>query len=120
MNEFLDKILSTLSPLALFSIGLQLKFGEWRAESKNLLVGLSYKLIVAPLIIFIFVMLTHSTGYFSKVIVFEASMPSHITASLLASQFELNPRLCNLMVGIGIIASFLTSTIWYFVCNNFM
>jgi len=117
INSFLDKILATLSPLALFSIGLQLKFGEWRSEAKNLFFGLTYKLLFAPFIIFLLLLLFNGTGNFAKIIVFEAAMPAHITASLLLSQYDLNPRLCNLLVGFGIIASFFTSTFWYWLSN---
>jgi len=120
INPFLDKILVTLSPLALFSIGLQLKFGEWRSEAKNLLFGLTYKLLFAPFIIFLLLLIFQGTGNFAKVIVFESAMPAHITASLLASQYDLNPRLCNLLVGFGIVASFFTSAFWYWICSMFI
>ena len=119
INPFLDKILATLSPLALFSIGLQLKFGEWRSEAKNLVFGLTYKLLLAPLIVFSFLLIFGGTGNFAKVIVFEAAMPAHVTATLLLSQYDLNPRLCNLLVGFGIVAGLFTSAFWYLICSVF-
>jgi predicted permease len=115
INPFLEKILATLSPLALFSIGMQMKFGNWHSELRNIIVSLSYKLLLAPLIIFAIVKFSGLDGMTGNITVFEAAMPAHISASLLASQYELNPQLCNLIVGVGIIVSFVSSAIWWWV-----
>ncbi|MDL2283334.1 AEC family transporter [Odoribacter sp. OttesenSCG-928-G04] len=115
----LDKFVATLSPLALFSIGLQLKLSDWKKEQKHLYWGLFYKLLLAPLFVFLFLWLMNGTGNLAKITVFEASMPSHITASLLASQYNMNPKLCSLMVGFGIIGGFLTTLIWWLVGEYF-
>ena len=120
INPFLNKILATLSPLALFSIGLQLRFGEWHSEAKNLFWSLGYKLLFAPFIIFLILLIFGGTGNFAKVIIFEAAMPAHVTASLLLSQYDLKPRLCNLLIGFGIVASFFTSAFWYWICGIFI
>ena len=111
----MDKLVATLSPMALFSIGLQIKFGAIKQEWKLVTAGLSYKLLLAPALVMILAFLLHSTGNPAKISVFEAGMSSHITASLLASQHGLNPRYCSLVVGIGIVTSFITETGWYYV-----
>jgi predicted permease len=118
-NPLLDKFVATMSPMALFSIGLQLKLGEIKREWRLLSAGVLYKLILAPCLVLILALILHSTGNLGKISVFEAGMSSHITASLLASQYNLNPRYCSLVVGIGIILSFLTSTIWFFILQGF-
>ncbi len=115
----LDKFVATLSPLALFSIGLQLKIGDWKKEKAHLSFGLFYKLLVAPLLVFIFVWTINGTGNMARITVFEASMPSHITASLLASQYNMNPKLCSLMVGFGLIGGFVTTFIWWWLGDVF-
>lgn len=109
----LDKFVATLSPLALFSIGLQFKISDWKKDRSPLAYGLLYKLIIAPVVIFLFVKLMDGTGNLARITVFEAAMPSHITASLLASQYNMNPRLCSLMVGFGLVVGFLTTFIWW-------
>jgi len=114
-NSLLDKLVATMSPMALFSIGLQLKLGEMKREWKLLSAGLLYKLILAPCLILVLALILNSTGNLAKISVFEAGMSSHITVSLLASQYNLNPRFCSLVVGLGIILGFVTSTCWYFV-----
>jgi len=58
-------------------------------------------------------------GNLTRITVFEASMPSHITASLLASQYNMNPRLCSLMVGFGLMFVFITTFIWWWVSEWF-
>jgi predicted permease len=115
MNPLLDKLVATMSPMALFSIGLQLKFGAIKQEWKLVSVGLFYKLLIAPGLVLLLALLLHSTGNSAKISIFEAGMSSHITASLLASQHGLNPRYCSLVVGIGIITGFITETGWYFL-----
>lgn len=115
VNPLLDKLVATMSPMALFSIGLQLKFGAIRQEWKLISTGLIYKLLLAPCLVLLLALLLHSTGNSAKISVFEAAMSSHITASLLTGQHDLNPRYCSLVVGMGIVTGFITATAWYFL-----
>ena len=114
-NPLLDKLVATMSPMALFSIGLQLKFGEIKREWRLLSAGLLYKLIVAPFLVLMLAIVLQSTGNLAKISIFQAGMSSHITISLLASQYGLNPKYCSLVVGLGIIFGFITSTCWFFL-----
>jgi predicted permease len=109
----LDKLVATMSPLALFSIGLQLRLGEIKKEWRLLSAGLLYKLVLAPCLILLLATFMQSTGNLPRISVFEAGMSTHITASLLAAQYKLNPQFSSLMVGTGIVAGFITSTGWY-------
>lgn len=117
-NPLFDKLVDTMSPMALFSIGLQLKLGEIKREWRLLSAGLIYKLILAPCLILLLALAMHSSGDLAKISVFEAGMSSHITVSLLASQYNLNPRYCSLVVGLGIVSGFITSAVWYFVLRG--
>ena len=114
-NPLLDKLVATMSPMALFSIGLQLKLGALKEERQLLSAGLFYKLILAPVIVLGLVILLQTSGNLAKISVFQAGMSSHITVSLMASQYNLQPKYCSLVVGLGILAGFVTSTIWYFI-----
>ncbi|MDR0546138.1 MAG: AEC family transporter [Dysgonamonadaceae bacterium] len=116
-NPLLDKLVATMSPMALFSIGLQLKIGAFKHEWRLVTAGVVYKLILAPLVVFCLAFLLPGEGNVARISVFEAGMSSHITVSLLASQYNLNPKYCSLVVGVGILASFVTLSIWYFVMN---
>lgn len=112
---FLDKLVATLSPLALFSIGMQIRFKNFREEFRNISFGMLYKLIIAPTIILLLSLAFGNTGTLAKITVFETAMPTHVTASILAGEFDLNPKLCNLMVGCGILVGFITTAMWYFI-----
>jgi predicted permease len=113
-----DKLVATISPMALFSIGLQLKFGAIKQEWKLVSTALTYKLLLAPMLVLLLALLLQSTGNAAKINVFEAAMFPHITVSLLASQYGLNPRYCSLVVGIGIVAVSVTATGWYFLLQH--
>jgi len=115
INPLLDKLVATVSPMALFSIGLQLKFGAIRQELKLISAGLLYKLLLAPCLILLLAFLFNTSGNPAKISVFEAAMSSHITISLLAGQQGLNPRYCSLIVGVGIVTGFITAAGWYFL-----
>ncbi|MDR0543562.1 MAG: AEC family transporter [Dysgonamonadaceae bacterium] len=114
-NPLLDKLVATMSPMALFSVGLQLKPGAIKDEWRLVSAGLVYKLVLAPFLAFLLALLLHSSDNQARVSVFEAGMSSHITVSLLAAQHNLNPKYCSLVVGLGIIFSFFTLTGWYFL-----
>lgn len=119
-NPVFDKLMATMSPMAVFSIGLQLRLGSIGKEWRQVSTALIYKLFLAPLLILAVAMIIGEKGSASQVSVFEASMSSHITVSLLASQNGLNPRLCSLIVGVGIIAGFVTAPLWAWVIGVFL
>lgn len=114
-KNILKTLGNTLSPLALFSVGFQLKLKEIKGKSHFLFIGLSYKLILAPVfiaIIYSFLDLEPTVYYIS---IFEAGMGPMITAGIVAISYNLNPNLVTLMLAIGISLSFITLPIfWYF------
>lgn len=115
LDIFFDKIAATVGPLALFSVGLQLKFGGWASELKHISVALLYKLMLAPLMVMLVALLLGLKGMVPKIAIFEAAMPTLVTGGIVADQYNLNPRLSNLIVGVGIALSFITTGIWWFI-----
>lgn len=102
--------------LALISVGLQLKPKFERLLWKELSLGLAYKLIAAPLLIFIlYYYIFGLKGLVFHVSLIESAMPPMIMGSVLAVQFNLNPRLANLMVGVGIPLSAVTLLLWWLI-----
>lgn len=118
LDDVFDKLAVTIAPLALFSIGLQIKFEGWKHEVRHIGYALLFKLLLAPLIILTIVLITNMKNNISQVTVFEASMPSFITASIVASQYNLNPKLSSLITGVSIVLSFITTAIWYWVITS--
>ncbi len=117
-DALFDMLAATVAPLALFSIGLQLKFDGWRRELNHLAASFLYKLVVAPLVIFCIVYFLGMKGIIPQISIFESAMPSHLTATIVASEYNLNPKLTSLVAGIGIVISFVTTALWYFTIKG--
>ena len=118
INPLFDKIAATLVPLALFSVGMQLSFEGWREEISALVMAISYKLIIAPALILLIILTGHFHGLIADISLFEAAMAPMITAGVLAAQYQLNPKLANLVVGMGILCSFITTALWWLMTNH--
>ena len=118
LNPLFDKLAGTVGPLALFSIGLQLKFGGWFSELKLISIALIYKLVLAPLSILIIALILGMNGTITKITIFEMAMPTLLTAGVVADQYNLNPKLSNLVVGIGILLSFITTGFWWLILTK--
>jgi len=88
-------------------------------HKRNLALGLGFKLILAPLAIFLlYVPLLGASGQAIQVTLFEAAMPPMITAAIVATEHDLDPPLANLMVAVGLILSFFTLTAWWWMMRG--
>jgi malate permease and related proteins len=116
LHEIFEWIGKSLTPVALIAVGLQLKVNLSAMKSRYLWLGLGYKLVIAPLIIFaIFGLILQAEGLIFKVSVIEMAMAPMITGSIIAISHDLMPKLASLFVGVGIPLSFLTIGIWYLI-----
>jgi predicted permease len=111
----LERFAAMLAPLALISVGLQVKLGDIKESFQYLKWGLGYKLIVAPIVIFVLYTLLGVPSEIFKVALYESAMAPMITASIVAASYGLQPRLAGLMVGVGVPLSLITLSIWYFI-----
>lgn len=112
----LQKIGSGVTPLALVSVGLQLRFESRSQHWKFLGLGLLYKLILTPAVIyFLYVIVLNQHSKMIEVSIMEAAMAPMITASILATTHGLKPRLSSMMIGYGIPISFITLAVWYLI-----
>jgi len=112
--EILQKLGSTLTPLALVSVGFQLQFGGLRQVLGPLTGGLAYKLLAGPaLILLLYSFVIGATGTIIQVTIFEAAMAPMITAGIIAIDHDLRPQLVGMLVGIGIPLSFVTLHVWH-------
>lgn len=110
----LKSLADIMAPLALISVGMQLKWPRKIVCWKEIAAGLLYKLLIAPAAIyFLFISLFGVNILSARVSVMEAAMAPMITGALLATQYKLNPELASILVTIGIPLSFLTLTLWY-------
>jgi predicted permease len=119
LADVLRRLGDTLVPLALVSVGLQLRLDQAQNVKAPLAIGLVFNLIVGPLLLAVlYVKLLHATGSVAKVTLFESAMGPQIGASIVAIQHGLNPPLITLLVGIGITLSFFTLPMWWYLLQG--
>jgi predicted permease len=111
----LSRLGSTLAPLALVSVGLQLRLDALPGYRLLVAAGLSYKLLIAPAVVALLCFgLMNLQGRVMNITLFEAGMAPQIGGSIVAIQYGLDSSLITLMVGIGTVLSFLTLPVWWF------
>ncbi|PZN33522.1 MAG: transporter [Proteobacteria bacterium] len=107
-EDILARLGSTLAPIALFSVGLQFRLlpgeGQWSAAS----LGLAWKLLLAPAIVYGTALALGIAPPVLAVAVLEAAMAPMITAAIVAAQHDLEPHLANLVLGVGVLISLVT------------
>jgi malate permease and related proteins len=113
ITKVLSSFASTIVPVALVAVGLQLQLKLPREEIKPFTVALIVKLIIAPLIAFIICKIFAWNNQASIVSIMEAGMAPMITAGAIASMAGLAPRLSTAIVGYGIIISFITTALLF-------
>jgi hypothetical protein len=118
--DVLQKMGTPFSILALTSIGLQMSFKKEDLQVKPLLYGLLYKLLIAPLLIFIgYIVIIGEHSLVGKISVVGAALGSMNTATVIAINYGLNPKLATQMVSISIPLSFINVGIWYLLVMNY-
>ena len=70
--------------------------------------------------IFTAVICTGIRGPIGYISVFEAAMPTLLTAGIVADEYNLDPPVVNLVIGIGIVLSFITTAGWWLVLHFFV
>src|SRR5258706_10063453 len=118
--DALKRLGDTLAPLALVSVGLQLRFDQTKGLKTALATGLGFKLLLAPAVLaFGYFSILGTTEEVTRVTLFEAAMGPQIGGAIVAVQHGLNPPLVSLMVGLGRSFSFLTLRLWSYALHLF-
>lgn len=118
VENIMDLIALTLTPIALIAVGLQIKINSGDLLQSPLLTGLGLSLIFAPALVYLILgLILDYEGLVFQVTVMEIAMPPMITASIIAIKFNLKPKLASLMVGVGIPISLVTLSIWYWILS---
>lgn len=108
----LGRLADMLTPIALFSVGFQLKIRGLRGHLGPLTAGLLFKLVLAPaLAAAVFALFAAPGSLVWKVTVLQCAMPPMVTGAILAAEYDLEPELANAMVGLGLPLSALTLAI---------
>ncbi len=122
ISDILQKLGSPFTVLALLSVGLQIKISKANLLQKPLLLGLFFKLFIAPMLIFILYLillqqkiLLQENAWIGKMCVVGAALGSMNTASIIAINHKLNPILASLMIGVSIPLSLITAMLWHYL-----
>lgn len=111
MHEVFDKLAMTLVPLSLFSVGFQTVF-NWATIKRRiqpLSIGLVFKLVLMPVFFYVlYFVLLQQTDLLTKTTFLESAMATQITAAVVASEYNLDTELANLMVSLSIPISIIT------------
>lgn len=107
--NLLGRLGAMLGPLAMLSVGLQLKLSDTRDQPGPLAAGVLYKILLAPLLAAIVTFgALGMTGTVADVIVFQAAMGPQVAGAIVANEFRLNGPLAALVVGVGTAVSMVT------------
>src|SRR5262249_47930359 len=99
LAELLKRLGGTLIPLALVSVGYQLRLSAVRGKATALATGLLFKLVLAPaLILVLFAGIFGAEGPAMRVTTFEAAMAPMIGASIVAVGHEVDATILPHMV----------------------
>ncbi len=116
----LRKLADTVSPLALVSVGFQLRLTSLAGLKLRLAAGLGFKLLLAPALLSVcYLGVLGLRGPAIQVTLFEAAMAPMITAGIVAIDHDLDPPLATMLLGIGIPLSFVTLALWSLLLASF-
>ncbi|MFN2369332.1 MAG: AEC family transporter, partial [Desulfurivibrionaceae bacterium] len=107
----------TLVPVVMIAVGFQLTVKISREALAPLGWGLFLKLVAAPLIALAGSRFLGLSGEAVDVAIFEAGMPPMVSAGALAILAGLAPSLTAALVGLGIILSFVTLPLLYYLLS---
>jgi len=111
--NLLKVLSSTLVPLVMIAVGFKLKLRLSKEVLSQLSIGLSIKLIAAPIVALLLCKLAGFAGEPVRVSIFESGMPPMVSAGAMAIMANLAPDLTAALVGIGIVLSFVTLPFLY-------
>lgn len=117
-ESLLSTLSATLIPLVMIAVGFQLKLRMDKKQVSQLSFGLLVKLVVAPLTALACCYFLGLDGIIVQIAIFEAAMPPMVSAGALAILANLSPTLTAALVGIGIVASFVTLPLLYQLLSN--
>jgi len=116
----LKYLAASLAPAAMLSIGLQLKLRFASHETRPFFFAMAVKLILAPTLLLGFFFLIDAHDLAARVSVFEAGMAPMVSSATMAILANLNRQFVASVLGYGIVLSFGTLPVVYWVVGYFL
>lgn len=111
LEPVLTALAAPLVPLAMFAVGLKLRFTPPR-PARVLVLGLALKLVLFPCVAWLLARALGARGATLEVAVLETAMPTMITAGALLMAFGVAAELAAAFVSWGLILALLTAPVW--------
>ena len=108
LQDIFERVGATLTPVALFSVGLQFSLRLSRAQFGGVAFALGWKLVAAPLIVYVAGLAFGIRGLVLVVAVLQAGMAPMVSAAILADEHDLDPKVANATLGAGVLISLIT------------
>lgn len=115
LSDIIHPLGLLLNPLAFLSLGMQFKFSLKGISPLPYFTGLAYKLIIAPALFGGLLYLSGVRNLMLEVTIMELAMPPMITASIIATEYQLQPRLSAAWINFGIPLSAITLMSWAYL-----
>lgn len=107
-----SRIGESLVPVVMVAVGLQWQLRLDREHLAPASIGLGYKLILIPALVFALFALLGWHSIAAQTVALQTAMPSMISAGVVAMAHGLAPRLVSTVVGYGVLLSLLTVPLW--------
>lgn len=111
-EKVLQRLADTMTPLALFSVGLQFRLGALKGYGLPVTLGLGWKMALVPALVWGLGKALGEQGLTAQVAVMQAGMGPMITAGVLSEQHGLAPPVAVAIVGLGTLLALLTVPAW--------
>lgn len=114
ITQAVDLLSDASIPIMLILLGMQLTKANLKANAKALSISVAARLILGPVIAFLFSPLLGVTGLAQQVTTLQCGMPGAVTSTVLATEYDVKPSFVTAAVTIGTLLSPLTLTplIW--------
>ena len=112
VDTVLHRLGDTLTPLALFSVGLQFHPGAAWKYRGLIAIGATWKLLTVPLVLWGSARMLDLHGMPISVGILQMAMAPMITSGIIAREYRLEPEAANAMISVGIAISFISVPLW--------
>lgn len=106
------RIGESLVPVVMVAVGLQWHLKLDQQHLPPLLIGLGYKLVLIPALVFALFALLGLNSIAAQAVALQTAMPAMISAGVVAITHGLAPRLVSSVVGYGLLLSLVTVPLW--------
>jgi malate permease and related proteins len=110
VSRGIDLLANASIPVLLVVLGMQLQASQWSGNRLPLVVASGLRLLAAPVIAYSLSLLFNLSGASQQALVLEASMPTAVLTTVIATEYNLHPPFITAVVFMTTLLSPLTLT----------